>query len=353
MAAERSRIDALKAAARERIVVLDGPKGTEIQRRGLTEADFRGELFAGHNQDLKGNNDILNLTRPDVIGAIHREYAEAGAEIISTNSFNANAISQGEYGLADQSYAINKAAASIARKVADEFSVGDQLRWVAGAIGPTNATLSISPDVNRPEFRATDFDSMVAVYTETARGLVDGGADYLLIETVFDTLNAKAAIAAVRDLEAETGTSIPMSLSMTVVDRSGRNLSGQTVEAFYASIRHADPLSVGLNCSLGAEQMRTYAAALARVSDTLVHAYPNAGLPNDLGQYDEPPETTSALLREWAENGLLNIVGGCCGTTPAHTRLIVQAVKDVPPRAIPVSNPAMRLSGLEPFALAG
>lgn len=353
MNAYSSRVKALKAAARERIIVLDGPKGTEIQRRGLEEADFRGSQFAAHNQDLKGNNDILNLTRPDVIESIHRQYAEAGAEIISTNSFNANAISQGEYGLADQSYAVNRAAASIARKVADQFSTGDRLRWVAGAIGPTNATLSISPDVNRPEFRATDFDAMVAVYTDTARGLVDGGADYLLIETVFDTLNAKAAIAAVRDLEEQTGTAIPMALSMTVVDRSGRNLSGQTVEAFYASIRHADPVSVGLNCSLGAEQMRSYAAALSRISDTLVHAYPNAGLPNDLGQYDEAPETTASLLREWAESGLLNIVGGCCGTTPDHTRLIAGAVKGVPPRSIPVSNPAMRLSGLEPFALAG
>ncbi len=347
-----TRIEALKTAAKRRIIILDGPKGTEIQNKGLTEADFRGTKFAGHNRDLKGNNDILNLTRPDLIEAIHRDYAEAGAEIISTNSFNANAISQGEYGLEREAYAINVAAAQAARKVADEFSTPDRLRWVAGAMGPTNATLSLSPDVNKPEFRATDFDSMVAVYSEAAAGLIDGGADYLLIETVFDTLNAKAAIAAVLDLEQARGESIPMALSMTVVDRSGRNLSGQTVEAFWESVRHAKPVSVGLNCSLGADQMRAYAAALSRVADTLIHAYPNAGLPNDLGGYDEPPETTSAHLGEWAQSGLLNIVGGCCGTTPAHTRAIVAAVTGAAPRRSSQRPPAMRLSGLEPFELA-
>lgn len=347
-----TRIETLEAAARERIVVLDGPKGTEIQKRRLTEADFRGERFAGHNRDLKGNNDILNLTRSDVIRDIHRDYAEAGAEIISTNSFNANAISQGEYGLAQESYAINKAAASIAREVADEFATPERPRWVAGAVGPTNATLSISPDVNRPEFRATDFDAIVAVYAEAARGLIDGGADYLLIETVFDTLNAKAAIAAVRDLEAERGEPVPMALSMTVVDRSGRNLSGQTVEAFFASIRHADPVSVGINCSLGVEQLRPYVAVLSRIADTLVHVYPNAGLPNDLGGYDEPPQVTAGHLGEWAGSGLVNIVGGCCGTTPDHTRAIVEAVAGHAAREIPDRKPAMRLSGLEPFELA-
>ena len=353
MSDQSQRMEALKDAARSRILILDGPKGTEIQNKGLTEADFRGSKFAAHNRDLKGNNDILNLTRPDIIEAIHRDYAEAGAEIISTNSFNANAISQGEYGLEGEAYAINVAAAQAARKIADEFSTADHLRWVAGAMGPTNATLSLSPDVNRPEFRATDFDSMVAVYSEAAAGLIDGGADYLLIETVFDTLNAKAAIAAVRDLEQARGQSIPMALSMTVVDRSGRNLSGQTVEAFWESIRHAKPISVGLNCSLGADQMRAYAAALSRVADTLIHAYPNAGLPNDLGGYDEPPETTSAHLGEWAQSGLLNIVGGCCGTTPAHTRAIAAAVAGAAPRTLPERPAAMRLSGLEPFALAG
>jgi 5-methyltetrahydrofolate--homocysteine methyltransferase len=347
-----TRIEALETAARQRIIVLDGPKGTEIQKRNLTEADFRGDRYAGHNRDLKGNNDILNLTRPDIIADIHRDYAEAGAEIISTNSFNANAISQGEYDLAGESYAINKAAAAIARAVADEFATADKPRWVAGAIGPTNATLSISPDVNRPEFRATDFDAMAGVYAEAARGLVDGGADYLLIETVFDTLNAKAAIAAVRDLETELGERVPMALSMTVVDRSGRNLSGQTVEAFFASIRHADPVSVGINCSLGVEQLRPYISVLSRIADTPVHVYPNAGLPNDLGGYDEPPEVTADHLQEWAESGLVNIVGGCCGTTPEHTRAIAAAVAGKAARAIPDRRPAMRLSGLEPFELA-
>jgi len=346
------RIRALRAAARDRIVILDGPKGTEIQGLNLSEADFRGDRFATHNQDLKGDNDILNLTRPDAVADIHRAYARAGAEIMSTNTFNANAISQEDYGLSAHAYAINRAGAEIARRVADEFSEPGKPRWVAGAMGPTSRTLSLSPDVNRPEFRAATFDEMVAMYTETARGLVDGGADYLLIETVFDTLNAKAAIAAVRDLEAETGEIIAMALSMTVVDMSGRNLSGQTVEAFWNSVRHANPLSVGLNCALGAEQMRPYAAALSRVADTLVHVYPNAGLPNDLGGYDETPETTSGHLGEWAKSGLFNIVGGCCGTTPNHIAAIAAAVKGQPTRTIPQRPRAMRLSGLEPFELA-
>ena len=346
------RIAALNAAARDRIVILDGPKGTEVQALGLNEADFRGQRFARHNHDLQGDNDILNLTQPDRIRAIHRDYAEAGAEILSTNTFNASAISQDDYGLSGEAYAINRAGAEIARAVADEYSSGGSLRWVAGAIGPTSRTLSLSPDVNRPEFRAATFDEMVAMYTDTARGLIDGGADYLLIETVFDTLNAKAAIAAVRDLEAELGETIAMALSMTVVDMSGRNLSGQTVEAFWNSIRHANPLSVGLNCALGAEQMRPYAAALSRVADTLVHVYPNAGLPNDLGSYDEQPETTSAHLGEWARSGLFNIVGGCCGTTPKHIAAIRQAVQGAPVRQVPQRPRAMRLSGLEPFELA-
>tara|TARA_R110002096_G_scaffold132181_4_gene282367 strand:- start:468 stop:1526 length:1059 start_codon:yes stop_codon:yes gene_type:complete len=346
------RITALQTAARERIVILDGPKGTEVQSLGLTDADFRGQRFAGHNHDLQGDNDILNLTRPDAIRDIHRAYAEAGAQIMSTNTFNANAISQDDYGLSSTAYDINRAGAQIARSVADEFSTGGDICWVAGAMGPTSRTLSLSPDVNRPEYRAATFEEMVAIYNQAARGLLDGGADYLLIETVFDTLNAKAAIAAVKDLENETGETIPMALSMTVVDMSGRNLSGQTVEAFWNSIRHADPISVGINCALGAEQMRPYAVALSRVADTLVHVYPNAGLPNDLGGYDETPETTSGHLGEWASSGLFNIVGGCCGTTPAHIRAIAKAVKDAPVRQIPVRPSAMRLSGLEPFELA-
>jgi len=346
------RISALQTAARQRIVILDGPKGTEVQNLGLKDTDFRGAQFATHNHDLQGDNDILNLTKPDAVRDIHRAYAEAGARIMSTNTFNANAISQDDYGLSHTAYDINRAGAQIARAVADEFSSGDSIRWVAGAMGPTSRTLSLSPDVNRPEYRAATFEEMVGIYTEAARGLIDGGADYLLIETVFDTLNAKAAIAAVRDLEIDLGETIPMALSMTVVDMSGRNLSGQTVEAFWNSVRHANPVSVGLNCALGAEQMRPYAAALSRVADTLVHVYPNAGLPNDLGGYDEQPETTSAHLGEWAASGLFNIVGGCCGTTPAHIRAIAEAVKDAPVRKIPDRPRAMRLSGLEPFELA-
>jgi len=346
-----ARIANFKAIAAQRVLLLDGPKGTEIQNKDLTEADFRGDRFARHSHDLKGNNDILNLTRADIITAIHREYAAAGAEIMSTNTFNSNAISQADYGLEAESYAINRAGAEIARKVADEYATPDRPIWVAGAMGPTNATLSLSPDVNCPEFRATDFDRMVAIYTEAARGLIDGGADYLLIETVFDTLNAKAAIAAVRDLESEIGEPVAMALSMTVVDKSGRNLSGQTVEAFHASIRHANPLSVGINCSLGVEQLRPYVAALARIADTLIHVYPNAGLPNDLGGYDEPPTTTAAHLGEWARAGFVNIVGGCCGTTPDHIAAIANAVEGNSARPIPHHPDALRLSGLEPFEL--
>jgi 5-methyltetrahydrofolate--homocysteine methyltransferase len=351
MSARPSRIAAFQAAAKDRILILDGPKGTEIQNRRLTNADFHGDLFAGHDHDLKGNNDILNLTRPDIIKEIHREYAAAGAEILSTNTFNSNAISQSDYGLESESYALNHAGAAIARKVADEYATSERPIWVAGAMGPTNATLSLSPDVNRPDFRATDFDRLVAIYSEAARGLLDGGADYLLIETVFDTLNAKAGIAAVRDLEAETGERVAMALSMTVVDKSGRNLSGQTVEAFFASIQHAKPLSVGINCSLGVEQLRSHVAALSRIANTLVHVYPNAGLPNDLGGYDEPPATTASHLGEWARSGLVNIVGGCCGTTPDHIAAIANALEGCPSRPIPERSSALRLSGLEPFEL--
>lgn len=352
MTDRHARIAKFKTVASQRILVQDGPKGTEIQNQRLTDADFRGDRFAGHSHDLKGNNDILNLTQPHLITAIHREYAAAGAEILSTNTFNSNAISQADYGLESESYVLNRAGAKLARDVANEYATADRPIWVAGAMGPTNATLSLSPDVNRPDYRATDFDRMVAIYSDAARGLIDGGADYLLIETVFDTLNAKAAIAAVRDLESEMGEPVAMALSMTVVDKSGRNLSGQTVEAFHASIRHAKPLSVGINCSLGVEQLRPYAAALSRIADTLVHVYPNAGLPNDLGGYDEPPETTALHLGEWAQSGLVNIVGGCCGTTPDHIAAIANAVEDSSPRPIPKRPAALRLSGLEPFELA-
>ncbi|MCW5725088.1 MAG: homocysteine S-methyltransferase family protein [Maricaulaceae bacterium] len=347
------RMAALTALAQQRIVILDGPKGTMIQALNLTEADFRGDRFADWPQSLKGDNDLCNLTRPDDVYGIHRAYLLAGADIASTNTFNANAVSQAEYGLQDHAYEMNRAGAELARRAADEVAAETGTpRWVAGAIGPTSRTLSLSPDVNDPGYRATDFDELVATYHEAARGLIDGGADFLLIETCFDTLNAKAAIAGVLDLSDELGERIEMSVSMTVVDQSGRNLSGQTVEAFWNSVRHARPFSIGINCALGAEQMRPYAAALARVADARTHVYPNAGLPNDLGGYDEAPETTSGHLGEWARAGLVNIVGGCCGTTPEHIRAIAAAVRGLPPRAPSAPKPALRLSGLEPFELA-
>jgi 5-methyltetrahydrofolate--homocysteine methyltransferase len=347
------RIAALHAAARERILVLDGSWGVMIQRMGLTEEDFRGQRFAGHNHPLKGDNDLLCLTLPDAIGSLHDEYFAAGADIASTNTFNATRISQADYALESAAADINLAAARIARASADRAETADgRVRWVAGSIGPLNRTLSISPDVNDPAKRAVTFDEVYGAYREQALALHEGGVDIFLIETIFDTLNAKAAIKAVLDLEDEGLEPLPIWISGTITDRSGRTLSGQTVEAFWNSVRHARPFAVGLNCALGADLMRPHLADLARIADTLVGAYPNAGLPNAMGQYDETAEETSAFLEEWAKSGLANILGGCCGTTPDHIRLIAKAAKGVPPRTIPDRPAAMRLSGLEAFELA-
>jgi 5-methyltetrahydrofolate--homocysteine methyltransferase len=347
------RIKALHAAARTRILMLDGSWGVMIQRFGLSEEDFRGERFKGHNSPLKGDNDLLCLTRPDLIGGLHDDYFAAGADIASTNTFNSTSISQSDYGLESAVTDINLAAARIARASADRWTARTgEVRWVAGSIGPLSRTLSISPDVNDPAKRAVTFDEVYAAYREQALALHEGGIDIFLVETIFDTLNAKAAIKAILDLQDEGLEPLPLWISGTITDRSGRTLSGQTVEAFWNSVRHARPFAVGLNCALGADLMRPHIAELARIADTLVAAYPNAGLPNAFGEYDEQPHDTACMLEEWAESGLVNILGGCCGTTPDHIRHIAQAVKDLPPRPVPERPTAMRLSGLEPFELA-
>ncbi len=339
------------AQAAQRILITDGAFGTEIQNCGLKEADYAGDL--GLTADQKGNNDILALTRPAVPEAIHRAYFAAGADIAETNTFSANRISQADYAAEHLVREINVASARLARKVADEFQAKDgRPRFVAGAIGPTNKTLSLSPDVNDPGYREIDWDTLVDVYKEQAAALVEGGADFILVETVFDTLNAKAAIMAVKLLETELGHEVPLMLSMTLTDLSGRNLSGHTVEAFWYAVRHAKPLTIGLNCSFGATQLRPHVRALSQVADALIMVYPNAGLPNELGAYDERPDETAAFVREWAEAGQVNVLGGCCGSTPAHIAAIAAAAKGLAPRVLPTPEPRTRLAGLEPFIMA-
>lgn len=348
------RIAALHAAARERILILDGSWGVMIQREGLEEADYRGERFAEHDHPQKGNNDLLCLTRPDIIEGLHDKYYAAGADISETNTFSATSIGMADYGLESAVRDLNLAGAQLARASADRWTAKEpnKPRFVAGSIGPTNRTLSISPDVNDPGARAVTFDEVYTAYQEQARALHEGGVDLFLVETVFDTLNAKAAIKAILDLEDEGYEPLPLWISGTITDRSGRTLSGQTVEAFWNSVRHAKPFAIGLNCALGADLMRPHIAELSRIADTLVAAYPNAGLPNAMGQYDEQPEETADFLREWAQSGLVNILGGCCGTTPEHIAAVARAVAGAPPRPIPERPRAMRLAGLEPFELA-
>ena len=343
--------ETLLAEAAKRILITDGAFGTEIQNWKLSEADYAGTL--GLAKDQKGNNDILALTAPHVPESIHRAYFEAGADIAETNTFSANRISQADYGAEHLVRDINLESAWLARRIADEYTAKDgRPRFVAGAIGPTNKTLSLSPDVNDPGFREIDFDFLTDVYLDQARALVEGGADFILIETVFDTLNAKAGIMAVRQLEAELDREVPIMLSMTLTDLSGRNLSGHTVEAFWHAVRHAKPLTIGLNCSFGATQLRPHVKLLSEIADTLIMVYPNAGLPNELGAYDEMPETTAGLVGEWAAAGQVNILGGCCGSTPAHIAAMASAVAGLPPRKVPVLEPMTRLAGLEPFVLA-
>jgi 5-methyltetrahydrofolate--homocysteine methyltransferase len=345
------RIAALKREAKQRILILDGAMGTMIQRYKLDEAGYRGERFKDFPRDLKGNNDLLVLTQPKIIGEIHNAYLDAGADIVETNTFNAQAISQSDYGLEDIAYEMNVAAAKLAHEAADAWTekTPDKPRFVAGAIGPTNRTASISPDVNNPGFRNVSFDELVEAYKTQARGLIDGGADIILIETVFDTLNAKAAGYAVEQAFDELGVELPIMISGTITDLSGRNLSGQTPEAFWYSMQHLKPFSIGMNCAFGAEQLRPSVDEIARVADTYVSVYPNAGLPNEMGGYDETPEHMAGLLEEWARDGLINIVGGCCGTTPDHIRAIAAAVSKYPPRQVPEVAHSLRLSGLEPF----
>ena len=346
-----NRIAALKATAARRIMIIDGGMGTEIQARRLDEAGYRGERFKDWHRDVKGNNDLLVLTQPQVIREIHESYLAAGADLIETNTFNAQVISMADYGMEALSYEINLEAAKLARAAADAWTARtpDQPRIVAGALGPTNRTASISPDVNNPGFRNVSFDELSSAYLEQARGLIEGGADVLLIETVFDTLNAKAAGMAVLDAFDAAGVELPLMISGTITDRSGRTLSGQTAEAFWYSMRHLKPFAVGLNCALGAEAMRPYIAEIAAVADTYVLAYPNAGLPNAMGEYDETPHDMSCQIEPWAKDGLLNIVGGCCGSTPGHIAEIKAHVSKHPPRKPAAPPVKMRLSGLEPF----
>lgn len=330
--------NSLREALQERILVIDGAMGTMIQHYKLTESDFRGTRFALHTKDLKGNNDLLCLTRPDIIGDIHRAYLTAGADIIETNTFNSTSISQADYGLSELAYELNVEAARIARHAADEFTrlYPDKPRFVAGAIGPTNQTSSISPDVNRPAFRAITFDQLKEAYYVQAKGLLDGGADALLVETVFDTLNCKAALYAILDLFEHTGQELPIMVSFTITDQSGRTLSGQTTEAFYNSVSHVPLLSIGLNCALGATEMRPYLAELARIASCYISCYPNAGLPNAFGTYDQTPQEMCVIIEEFAKSGLVNIVGGCCGTTPEHIRHIANHVQGITPRQLPL-----------------
>ena len=349
--AEPGAREALLAAARERILITDGAFGTEIQNWKLSEEDYRGTLTLGHDQ--KGNNDILALTKPEVPESIHRAYFAAGADIAETNTFSANRISQADYGAESLVREINVESAGMARRIAEEFAAKDgRRRFVAGAIGPTNKTLSLSPDVNDPGYREIDFDYLKGVYREQADALIEGGADFILIETVFDTLNAKAGIMAAQEAADGFGRDVPIMLSMTLTDLSGRNLSGHTVEAFWHAVRHARPVTIGLNCSFGAEQLRPHVKTLSETCDTLIMVYPNAGLPNELGAYDEAPATTAGLVREWAEQGQVNVLGGCCGSTPAHIQAIAEAVKPLKPRVIPTPPVKTRLAGLEPFTIA-
>jgi 5-methyltetrahydrofolate--homocysteine methyltransferase len=350
-----ARIAGLKSAPYDRILMLDGAWGAVIQEHKLSEEDFRGERFRDHGQPLQGDNDLLVLTRPDIVSELHDAYFEAGADIASTNTFNLNVISQADYGLEDIVPEANYEAARLARASADRWSVltPDRPRWVAGCIGPLNRTLSISPDVNDPGARAVTFEQVYDAYRQQALALHAGGVDIFLIETVFDTLNAKAAIKAILDLQDDGLTNLPIWISGTITDRSGRILSGQTVDAFWASIRHAKPWAVGLNCALGADLLRPYVAELSRIADCHVSAHPNAGLPNAFGGYDEEPHETAGHLGGWARDGIANILGGCCGTTPEHIRQVAEALGRSAPRKAPAHEARLRLSGLEALEVGG
>ena len=334
----------IEDSLKERILIIDGAMGTMIQRHKLEEADYRGERFKDWHTDVKGNNDLLSITQPDIIIGIHKQYLEAGADIIETNTFSSTVIAQADYDMQSLAYELNVASAKCARIAADEYTTKNpsRQRYVAGAIGPLNKTLSLSPDVNNPGYRAVTFDEVAAAYTEQIKGLVDGGVDVLLIETIFDTLNAKAAIYAAKNFFRKNNLpELPIMISGTITDASGRTLSGQTLEAFYTSVAHANPLSVGLNCALGAQEMRPHVEELSQISTCYTSAYPNAGLPNAFGEYDEQPHETAHIIEEWAANGWLNIVGGCCGTTPDHIKHIADEVSKYEARKLPVLEEAL------------
>lgn len=342
----------LRNLLKERILILDGAMGTMIQRYKLTEEGYRGERFKDWHKDVKGNNDLLSLTQPEIIKAIHKEYLAAGSDIIETNTFSSTSIAQADYDMQELAYELNVASVKCAKEAIEEFlsspaGQGREKAFVAGAIGPLNKTLSLSPDVNNPGYRAVTFDEVAAAYYEQIRGLVDGGVDALLIETIFDTLNAKAAIfAAKKYFRDHPGKEKEIMISGTITDASGRTLSGQTLEAFYISVAHANPISVGVNCALGAKEMRTHVEELSQIADCYVSAYPNAGLPNAMGEYDEEPAQTASFLNDWAKQGFVNIVGGCCGTTPDHIREIANVVKGVKPRFLTTENPELAQSTL-------
>jgi 5-methyltetrahydrofolate--homocysteine methyltransferase len=332
-------MNSIEKALQERILIIDGAMGTMIQRHKLEEADYRGERFKDWHTDVKGNNDLLSITQPEIIIGIHKLYLEAGADIIETNTFSSTLIAQADYDMQSLAYELNVASAKCAKEAIKQ---NGKTAWVAGAIGPLNKTLSLSPDVNNPGYRAVTFDEVAAAYTEQIKGLVDGGVDILLVETIFDTLNAKAAIYAIKNYFRKNNLpELPIMISGTITDASGRTLSGQTLEAFYTSVAHANPLSVGLNCALGAQEMRPHIEELSQIAACYTSAYPNAGLPNAFGEYDEQPHETAHIIEEWAANGWLNIVGGCCGTTPDHIKHIADEVKKFKPRALPVLEEAL------------
>jgi 5-methyltetrahydrofolate--homocysteine methyltransferase len=330
----------IKEALQERILVIDGAMGTMIQRHKLTEEDYRGTRFANWHSDVKGNNDLLCITQPTIITGIHLQYLEAGADIIETNTFSSTSIAMADYDMQDLAYELNVAAAKCVREAIDQYKAknpNSKEKYIAGSIGPLNKTLSLSPDVNNPGFRAVTFDEVVVAYTEQIRGLVDGGVDIILVETIFDTLNAKAAIFAIKEYFRKIGQpELPIMISGTITDASGRTLSGQTLEAFYTSVAHAKPLSVGLNCALGAQEMRAHIEELSQIATCYTSAYPNAGLPNAMGEYDESPHQTAHFIEEWAKNKFVNIVGGCCGTTPDHIKHMADNVRNIQPRTLPI-----------------
>src|SRR4051812_32173190 len=344
----------LTALLAERIVLLDGAMGTMIQRARLAEEDYRGERFRDWERELRGNNDLLSLTQPGLIRDIHLQYLQAGADILETNTFNSTSIALADYGMQSLAREFNHAAASLAKEAVREFAATNPgaLRFVAGVLGPTNKTASISPEVNDPGYRAVSFDELLLAYAEAVEGLLEGGADLLLVETVFDTLNCKAALAAIERTFIARRLRVPLIISGTITDASGRTLSGQTTEAFYNSVRHARPLAIGLNCALGAKELRPYVEELAKIAETRVSCHPNAGLPNAFGEYDDTPESMAAHAADWAKSGWLNIIGGCCGTTPEHIHAMAEAVAGIAPRRVPERPRALRLAGLEPLNLS-